>query len=175
MMTLDELHEAAQYTAAAALLAEHWTQGRRHEAALALGGGLAHAGWSQDDALHLMTAVCRAARDEEIEGRCKDVETSFSRLAAGKATSGWPSAAECLGEAVVQQVREWLGITDEPGLDYGEQGARGRSRARQPESEAVLHRRFHDIELRPIDWLWPGRIARGKVTMIAGNPGLGKS
>ena len=26
-----------------------------------------------------------------------------------------------------------------------------------------------------IDWLWPGRIARGKITVIAGDPGLGKS
>ena len=27
----------------------------------------------------------------------------------------------------------------------------------------------------PVDWLWPGRIAIGKVTLIAGDPGLGKS
>lgn len=32
-----------------------------------------------------------------------------------------------------------------------------------------------DIEERPVHWLWPGRIARGKVTLIAGHPGLGKS
>jgi hypothetical protein len=28
---------------------------------------------------------------------------------------------------------------------------------------------------QPIRWLWPGRIARGKVSVIAGHPGLGKS
>jgi hypothetical protein len=27
----------------------------------------------------------------------------------------------------------------------------------------------------PIEWLWPGRIARGKLTVIAGAPGSGKS
>ena len=32
-----------------------------------------------------------------------------------------------------------------------------------------------DIEAKPIRWLWRGRIARGKVTLIAGHPGLGKS
>lgn len=32
-----------------------------------------------------------------------------------------------------------------------------------------------EIEAKPIRWLWPDRIARGKITMIAGNPGLGKS
>ena len=32
-----------------------------------------------------------------------------------------------------------------------------------------------DVDPMPIRWLWQGRIARGKVSMIAGNPGLGKS
>jgi hypothetical protein len=32
-----------------------------------------------------------------------------------------------------------------------------------------------DVQSRPIEWLWPGRIARGKVTLLAGDPGLGKS
>jgi hypothetical protein len=27
----------------------------------------------------------------------------------------------------------------------------------------------------PVEWLWPGRIARGKMTLLAGDPGLGKS
>jgi energy-coupling factor transporter ATP-binding protein EcfA2 len=36
-------------------------------------------------------------------------------------------------------------------------------------------RRLADVEAKPIRWLWPGRIARGKVSMLAGHPGLGKS
>ena len=32
-----------------------------------------------------------------------------------------------------------------------------------------------DVEMKPIEWLWPERIACGKLTVIAGNPGLGKS
>lgn len=32
-----------------------------------------------------------------------------------------------------------------------------------------------DVEARPIEWLWDGRIARGKLTLLAGNPDLGKS
>lgn len=38
-----------------------------------------------------------------------------------------------------------------------------------------MYQRFSDVEQQSINWLWPGRIARGKVTIIAGNPGLGKS
>lgn len=40
---------------------------------------------------------------------------------------------------------------------------------------AITYRRMTEIKSVPIRWLWPGRIARGKVTMIAGDPGLGKS
>lgn len=39
----------------------------------------------------------------------------------------------------------------------------------------IRYRRAIDIEARPIRWLWSGRIARGKVSMLAGNPGVGKS
>jgi hypothetical protein len=40
---------------------------------------------------------------------------------------------------------------------------------------SLTTRRLSDIQAKPISWLWPGRIARGKLTIIAGNPGLGKS
>jgi hypothetical protein len=39
----------------------------------------------------------------------------------------------------------------------------------------ISYRRASDIQAEPIPWLWPDRIARGKVSMLAGNPGLGKS
>jgi len=32
-----------------------------------------------------------------------------------------------------------------------------------------------NVQPQPINWLWPNRIALGKLTMIAGDPGLGKS
>lgn len=39
----------------------------------------------------------------------------------------------------------------------------------------IIYSLASDIQMKPIDWLWKGRIAKGKVSMIAGNPGLGKS
>ena len=39
----------------------------------------------------------------------------------------------------------------------------------------IPHKRASDIKPKPIDWLWEGRIARGKLTILAGHPGLGKS
>jgi len=32
-----------------------------------------------------------------------------------------------------------------------------------------------EIDPRPIAWLWPGRVARRKLTLITGDPDLGKS
>jgi AAA domain len=44
-----------------------------------------------------------------------------------------------------------------------------------PLDQGLDIRRVSDIAARPVNWLWQGRIARGKVTMLAGHPGLGKS
>ena len=41
-----------------------------------------------------------------------------------------------------------------------------------PAVAPLVTRRISEIEAQPIRWLWPGRIARGKVTMLAGHPGL---
>lgn len=45
----------------------------------------------------------------------------------------------------------------------------------QPAQGSILYRRAADVRAMPVEWLWPGRIARGKVSLIAGHPGLGKS
>jgi len=44
----------------------------------------------------------------------------------------------------------------------------------QKKSEAIITC-FSDIKSEPINWLWPERIAFGKLTMFSGDPGLGKS
>jgi putative DNA primase/helicase len=35
--------------------------------------------------------------------------------------------------------------------------------------------RLSDVTSRPVEWLWPGRIPIGKLTLVSGDPGLGKS
>lgn len=39
----------------------------------------------------------------------------------------------------------------------------------------AMTRRLSEVEPRPVTWLWPGRIPWGKISAIAGRPGLGKS
>ena len=45
-------------------------------------------------------------------------------------------------------------------------------RADQPDAVLV---RLADVAARPVRWLWPGRIPLGKLTILDGDPGLGKS
>lgn len=44
----------------------------------------------------------------------------------------------------------------------------------QPKSRLKVTR-ASDVKPQPIRWLWPGKIALGKPTLFAGDPGLGKS
>lgn len=40
---------------------------------------------------------------------------------------------------------------------------------------SLISRRASEIKPERVEWLWPGRIAKGKTTCIAGEPGTGKS
>lgn len=55
---------------------------------------------------------------------------------------------------------------------------KGKSRPSQEPEEAddeLILVRMADVEPKPIVWLWPNRIPLGKITIFAGDPGLGKS
>ena len=74
-------------------------------------------------------------------------------------------AAAAMDAAALSEWKARWGLADEESSDQ----------ARAEEGSIIVTRRLSDINAKPVSWLWPGRIARGKVTMIAGNPGLGKS
>lgn len=39
----------------------------------------------------------------------------------------------------------------------------------------ILYRSFSEIKSKPIGWIWPDKIPKGKISIIAGDPGVGKS
>ena len=47
-------------------------------------------------------------------------------------------------------------------------------RSQAVHSEAIVVR-LSEVEEREVEWLWPNRIPLGKLTLLAGDPGLGKS
>ena len=60
----------------------------------------------------------------------------------------------------------------EPSPAVKNPGSAARSPKAPPSANII---RVSSVEKQPIKWLWPSRVALGKVTMIAGHPGLGKS
>src|SRR5215218_9466989 len=62
------------------------------------------------------------------------------------------------------------------GLQAGEEGPKNVRLAVRPDREPTGHTvRLSDIAPEPLRWLWPGRIPAGKITLLEGDPGLGKS
>ena len=112
---LTDLQKAVADVAAAALLAKHWpAKGGRDRAAMALSGGLTKAGWPAAQVSHFVTAMVEAAGDEESRMRASKAEPTARKMEDEKKVTGWPTLAKLLrgdGEAVVRQVREWLGLT----------------------------------------------------------------
>jgi hypothetical protein len=75
------------------------------------------------------------------------------------------------------QGKDWHALRDlvEPGWRDGKK----QLPALISTTERTIYRpvltRLADVQPEPVQWLWPGRIALGKLTLIAGDPGLGKS
>jgi len=92
-------------------------------------------------------------------------------------------------EEAAQAVGALVAIPSEAGKDWndihrerGAQAVKVAIEKAQPVTQTLPHTfselvtsRFSDIAPQPISWLWPDQIARGKLTIIAGDPGLGKS
>ncbi len=49
----------------------------------------------------------------------------------------------------------------------------GKARAEAPSRPLLI--RVSDVQAEAVEWLWPGRLPLGKVTVLDGDPGLGKS
>ena len=76
---------------------------------------------------------------------------------------GLIQAAEVAGAGDVERAEEIMLAAARPG------GAAG------PGNGLAVMRRFDEIEEAQVDWLWTNHVARGSLTIISGDPGLGKS
>ena len=66
-------------------------------------------------------------------------------------------------------------ILDAPFYDGRSQQSEARAGAQQQPNNGLQIINAHEVVQRPVSWLWPLRLARGKITLIGGDPGLGKS
>lgn len=106
------LQRAVARLAACSLIARHWPQGRRHDAALALAGALFRNAWSRADVKQFILTAAKAAGDEEIEDRARAIADTEERLRSGEQVTGLPTLSEFIGEKTVKALVKWLGLTD---------------------------------------------------------------
>jgi hypothetical protein len=86
---------------------------------MALSGGLSRVGWNEDEISHFVESVALGAGDEEFRIRASKAKPTKRKLDDGKKATGWPMLKKLLGqdgEAVVQTVREWLGLINQGNL-----------------------------------------------------------
>lgn len=164
-----DLFQDVSRLAAAALVARHWpATGSRHDASLALAGGLLRAGWSDRDTRTFIEAVARCAGDDEVEDRVKSVETSARTLDRGDETTGFPRLIELLqdGEKVVKKLREWLRIKEGVLPDTSRPG--GRPCTDLGNAERLVDQFGEDILYSSGSWLvWTGTHWQRDVTEAA--------
>lgn len=111
------LERLVALVAAATLLARTWpARGSRHDASLALAGGLL-ATMGRDDTEPLFRAFLEAAGDEEAEHRIADLSSTAGRLAAGQSVQAWTSLGRIVGKGTVNRVRQWLRDAEPAGQD----------------------------------------------------------
>lgn len=124
--------------AAACLLARHWpAEGSRNEAALALGGWLARAGWSATHVEVFVLSVARAANDEEADKRAASIRATIEKLSAGDETTGGVRLASLVGDLVVKKVAEWLEIKSDRNAHFGNKIPRRKPKRRVHVGEFV--------------------------------------
>ena len=112
-----ELKAAVAKVAIGALLIRHWPLlGGRHDAALALGGLLARAGWNADDVESFVTAVCKAhGETDNPEKHGKTARDSVEHHAAGGHVAGMPTMIEIFGEGVARKLAKHLNYRSRAG------------------------------------------------------------
>ena len=111
------------------LLVDSWaTEGSRHEAFLALAGGLLRVGdgvhpyWERN-AHVIIAAISDATNDNADERISETVETTLKRLRSGQPVAGFGKLSEIVGEETVKQARVILGeIESAAGLPSRDSG-----------------------------------------------------
>jgi hypothetical protein len=168
-MPAAQLQARVRVLAAASLLARYWPEsGGRHDATLALAGGLLRSGWTERNASYFVCEV-GAAVDPGVDRKDREaaVASTARRLEQDAETRGWRTLGEFVDPRVVSKVREWLDLTEDD------------AESETTEPGEIAHR----IDLGELvregvpdpEWLLPGLLYRGQIHWWHGEPGDGKT
>jgi hypothetical protein len=108
-----ELIKQVKLIAVGALFIRYWpARGARHDAALAVGGFMARAGYKPEWIKYFVERIAREAGCSDVPAKMKAAYDSATNTIAGKNTYGLKTIAELFGGHVADKAAEWL---DYPG------------------------------------------------------------
>ena len=166
-VSLNDLERAVAELAACVLIARHWPSDGRHEFTLALEGFLLKGGLDQTAVTRVVQGAARYTGWHRWPEIANDVEGTAARLNAGDPTTGHGDLLEFFGEvhgrAITRKLSRFLGLK------------MVRNKGERQGSVHLLVTTLDSVEPEPVQWLWPDRIALRHFTVLAGDPGLGKS
>jgi RecA-family ATPase len=185
----DDLYCLVHDLAAYALIARHWPAPglkARHDAALTVGGFLARTGRSASEIKIAAEAIARAVNDPEWRNRREAAEDAAKAFHAGKHAYGITGMRKQFGDAVADQVAEWLGYdgngeppaaADEPPPamspeEYGTSTNKPAERIKLP----FLDMSRWDADKPPMrQWALHDRLPLLQTSLFSGEGGGGKS
>lgn len=98
----------------APLIADIWLEGFRHRLALYFAGMMAHAGYSIQSTVALITAVATLCKDEELQARLTNVHTTYEKFVSEGLVAGAPTmdkmVREDFPEHIASKAEKILGI-----------------------------------------------------------------
>ncbi|MBT3765924.1 MAG: AAA family ATPase [Rhodospirillaceae bacterium] len=155
---------------AASLLARIWagSEGFRQDMAMAVAGGMLNAKRSPQFVETFILNVAIAAGDDEAQKRADVVAPTFEKIKAGKAVTGWPTLINLIGQDgndLVQKITEGLSILDDTMPPMADDIAAG-------SLDVVL---ASQVSVKEVEWFWQDRVAYGAITILDGDPSMGKS
>ena len=107
--TVEVLNAAVIRISVGSVLLRNWQSSKRHDVALAIAGYLARCGWTEEDISELIRVVAECADDDEIDGRIKDVQTTFEKHRAGEVISGIDALRDAVGDDSAKAIAKWVG------------------------------------------------------------------
>lgn len=153
------------------MTSDNWPrEGKRHAFTLALAGYLLNGKLDEALVSDIISTAAQIAGDEEAQERVKNVETTARKLATGEQCQGGSTLKEYLDSKVLTCLSEWLGLARVKATKS--QQAEARTRALLSSSSII---NLENVIASKVEWLWEGRIPLGTLTLIDGDPGLGKT
>jgi hypothetical protein len=138
---------------------EKWPEGNRNNKLASIAGTMRHRGLSREAIQAALLEENRLRCDPPLsEAEVRAIAASVARYEPGANYQHFNGAA-----------------TEGGGTSENSPGTDNPPREQAGDAGSLITRRIADIEAEPVSWLWEGRLPRGKVTIIAGDPGLGKS